>query len=53
MSRPCAEWNHAKQRRLLAQLKGFWSKDVWDMQHCPVEGLSPNASQRRLRFGCK
>jgi integrase len=53
MSRRTAQWNPAKQRRLLAQLQGFWADDVWDMQSCPVEGLSPNASQRRLRFECK
>jgi integrase len=46
-------WNRAKQRRLLAQLEGFWSNDVWDMQCCSIEGLSPKSSQRRLRFHCK
>ena len=53
MSRRTAQWNPAKQRRLLAQLKGFWADDNWDMRSCPVEGLSPNSKQRRLRFACK
>ena len=53
MSRRTAHWNPAKQRRLLAQLQGFWRDDLWDMHRSPVEGLSPKASQRRLRFGCK
>lgn len=46
-------WTPAKQRRLLAQLQGFWSADLWDMHRSPVEGLSPNASQRQLRLSCK
>lgn len=46
-------WNRTKQLRLLAQLKGFWGEDIWDMQRSPVQGLSPNANQRRLRFECK
>jgi len=53
MSRQSAKWNHAKQHRLLAQLKGFWAEDVWDMQSCPVQGLSLKANQRRLRLECK
>jgi integrase len=53
MSRYTERWNRAKQRRLLAQLEGFWSNDVWDMQCCSIEGLSPKSSQRRLRFHCK
>jgi integrase/recombinase XerD len=53
MSRRTAHWNPAKQRRLLAQLQGFWGDDLWDMHRSPVEGLSPKSSQRRLRFGCK
>jgi integrase len=53
MSNRSGVWNRSKQLRLLAQLKGFWAKDIWDMQRCPVQGLSPNANQRRLRFECK
>lgn len=53
MSRYTERWNRAKQRRLLAQLEGFWSNDVWDMQCCSIEDLSPKSSQRRLRFHCK
>ncbi|SNT11743.1 hypothetical protein SAMN05421770_104243 [Granulicella rosea] len=53
MSRYTERWNRAKQRRLLAQLEGFWSDNVWDMQCCSIEGLSPKSSQRRLRFHCK
>ena len=53
MSRYTERWNHAKQRHLLARLEGFWSNDVWDMQCCSIEGLSPKSSQRRLRFYCK
>ena len=53
MSRRTAHWNSVKQRRLLAQLQGFWGDDLWDMHSSPVEGLSPKASQRRLRFECK
>ena len=46
-------WNHAAQLNLLAQLQGFWAADLWDMHYSPAGLLSPNASQRRLRFGCK
>lgn len=53
MSRHNAHWSPAKQRSLFAQLQGFWANDVWDMHRSPVEGLSPKASQRRLRFRCK
>ena len=53
MSRRSAEWNRAKQHRLLTQLGSFWEEDVWDMRSCPVQGLSVKANQRRLRFGCK
>jgi hypothetical protein len=53
MSRRTAYWNPVKQRRLLAQLQGFWRDNLWDMHRSPVEGLSPKASQRRLRFECK
>lgn len=53
MSRRSAEWNRAKQHRLFTQLGSFWAEDVWDMQRCPVQGLSVKANQRRLRFGCK
>jgi integrase len=53
MTRPTEQWNPTKQHRLLAQLQGFWANDVWDMQRCPVEGISLNTSQRRLHFGCK
>jgi len=46
-------WNRTKQRRLLAQVRGFWAENLWDMRSCPVEGLSSQAKQRRLRFECK
>ena len=46
-------WKRATQVKLIAELQGFWAEDLWDMHHSPAEGLSPNASQRRLRFQCK
>jgi integrase len=51
--RATAGWNRAVQVQLLSELKGFWAGDLWDMHHSPVKDLSPNASQRRLRFNCK
>jgi hypothetical protein len=39
---------------LLAELRGFWSEDIWDMRQSPVRtGLSPLARQRYLYFECK
>lgn len=47
-------WKRAKQQRLLAELRGFWSEDTWDMRHSPVRtGLTPLARQRYLYFECK
>jgi hypothetical protein len=47
-------WRRAKQQRLLAELRGFWSEDIWDMRQSPVRtGLSPLARQRYLYFECK
>jgi integrase/recombinase XerD len=47
-------WRRAKQQRLLAELRGFWSEDIWDMRQSPVRtGLSPVARQRYLYFECK
>jgi integrase/recombinase XerD len=47
-------WKRAKQRRLLAELRGFWSEDIWDMRNSPVRtGLTPVARQRYLYFECK
>jgi hypothetical protein len=46
-------WKRATQVKLIAELQGFWAKDLWDMHHSPAGKLSPNASQRRLRFDCK
>jgi len=46
-------WKRATQVKLIAELKGFWAEDLWDMHHSPAGTLSPNASQRRLRFDCK
>lgn len=50
----CSAWNRAKQQRLLAELKGFWSEDRWDMHHSPLgSGLTPTPRQRHLYFECK
>ena len=47
-------WKRAKQQRLLAELRGFWSEDIWDMRNSPVRtGLTPVARQRYLYFECK
>ena len=46
-------WKRATQVKLIAELQGFWAEDLWDMHHSPAGTLSPNASQRRLRFDCK
>ena len=47
-------WKRAKQQRLLAELRGFWSGDIWDMRNSPVRtGLTPVARQRYLYFECK
>jgi integrase/recombinase XerD len=46
-------WKRATQVKLIAELQGFWAEDLWDMHHSPAGTLSPNASQRRLRFECK
>ena len=46
-------WKRATQVKLIAELHGFWAEDLWDMHHSPAGTLSPNASQRRLRFDCK
>jgi len=47
-------WKCAKQQRLLAELRGFWSEDIWDMRNSPVRtGLTPVARQRYLYFECK
>ena len=47
-------WKRAKQQRLLAELRGFWSEDIWDMRSSPVRtGLTPVARQRYLYFECK
>ena len=47
-------WKRAKQQRLLAELRGFWSEDIWDMRNSPVRsGLTPVARQRYLFFECK
>jgi len=48
-----AIWNRTVQVQLLSELGGFWAGDLWDMHHSPVGTLSPNASQRRLKFNCK
>lgn len=53
MSRRTELWTPAKQGRLLAELTGFWGADIWDMRRCPIEGVSLNSTQRRLRIGCK
>ena len=47
-------WKRAKQQRLLAELRGFWSGDIWDMRNSPVRtGLTPVARRRYLYFECK
>jgi integrase len=47
-------WSPAKQQRLLAEIRGFWNEDIWDMHHSPVRaGLTPSARQRYLCFECK
>jgi hypothetical protein len=46
-------WKRTTQVKLIAELQGFWAEDLWDMHHSPAGMLSPNASQRRLRFDCK
>jgi len=46
-------WSRTVQVQLLSELQGFWAGDLWDMHHSPAGTLSPNASQRRLRFECK
>ncbi len=46
-------WKRTTQVTLIAELKGFWAEDLWDMHHSPTGTLSPNASQRRLTFDCK
>jgi hypothetical protein len=46
-------WKRATQVKLIAELQGFWAENLWDMHHSPAGTLSPNASQRRLRFDCK
>jgi len=47
-------WSRAKQQRLLAELRGFWSEDTWDMHHSPVgAGLTPTPRQRYLYFECQ
>jgi hypothetical protein len=46
-------WKRTTQVKLIAELQGFWAEDLWDMHHSPAGTLSPNASQRRLRFDCK
>ena len=48
-----ANWNRVTQVKLIAELQGFWAEDLWDMHHSPAGTLSPNATQRRLRFDCK
>ena len=48
------DWNRVRLRSSSSlSLQGFWAEDLWDMHHSPAGTLSPNASQRRLRFGCK
>ena len=46
-------WKCTTQVKLIAELQGFWAEDLWDMHHSPAGSLSPNASQRRLKFDCK
>jgi integrase/recombinase XerD len=46
-------WKCTTQVKLIAELQGFWAEDLWDMHHSPAGTLSPNASQRRLKFDCK
>jgi integrase/recombinase XerD len=46
-------WKRTTQVKLIAELQGFWAGDLWDMHHSPAGKLSPDASQRRLRFDCK
>jgi hypothetical protein len=47
-------WKRAKQQQLLAELRGFWSEDIWDMRNSPVRtGLTPVARQRYLYFECR
>jgi integrase/recombinase XerD len=46
-------WKRTTQTKLMAELQGFWAEDLWDMHHSPAGKLSPDASQRRLRFDCK
>jgi len=46
-------WKWTTQVKLIAELQGFWAEDLWDMHHSPAGTLSPNASQRRLKFDCK
>jgi integrase/recombinase XerD len=45
-------WKRTTQTKLMAELQGFWAEDLWDMHHSPAGKLSPDASQRRLRFAC-
>ena len=46
-------WKCTTKVKLIAELQGFWAEDLWDMHHSPAGTLSPNASQRRLKFDCK
>jgi integrase len=47
------QWSESKQKNLESQLVGFWAKDAWDIQQCPLkEERTPMTPYRLIRFRC-